>query len=206
MFGFRQKQLLNNCNKLNFGCGTNLLDGFLNIDLIKRKGVYVHNVINRFPLNDDNIEAIYTEHMIEHLKFEQVIFFLKDCYRLLKNDSPIRIATPNLKSFIDFYLGKNEDELKAYTEFIAKRKTEIPIKLLSQVFFLNEIMSNHGHRCVFDFNYLQQVLEYIGFKDIQKSEVNKSAIPYFNNIEGHGKVIGDRINNIETLVIEAWKR
>jgi len=67
-------------------------------------------------------------------------------------------------------------------------------------------MSNHGHKCVMDFDFLKLALESVGFVDIAEVEVNSSEIPYFNNIEGHGKVIGADINRIETLVVEAWKK
>jgi predicted SAM-dependent methyltransferase len=93
-------KLLKSSKKINFGCGTNVLDGFINVDLIARKNVYPHNVTKSFPLEDNSIEAIYTEHMIEHLTLQEVLFFLKDCYRLMQSGAPIRIATPNLKNFI----------------------------------------------------------------------------------------------------------
>ena len=71
------KKLLKSSKKINFGCGTNVLDGFINVDLIARKNVYPHNVTNSFPLEDNSIEAIYTEHMIEHLTLQEVLFFLR---------------------------------------------------------------------------------------------------------------------------------
>ena len=206
MFGFQQRRLLRNVTRINYGCGTNLLEGYLNIDCDRHRGALRHDATQPLPLADESVEAIFSEHMIEHLALPDVLTFLAECHRLLRRDAPIRIATPDLARFVGFLSSSDQEELENYTKFIAGRHPEIPASLLEPQLFLNQIMSGHGHKCVFDFAFLSEVLSHCGFTDITREKVYESRIPCFRGIEGHGKVIGDDINEIETLVVEAWKR
>ena len=44
---------------------------------------------------DNSIDVISSIHMIEHLGFEEILLFLKECYRTLKSGGILIIETPN---------------------------------------------------------------------------------------------------------------
>lgn len=44
---------------------------------------------------DNSIDVISSIHMIEHLSFEEILLFLKECYRTLKSGGILIIETPN---------------------------------------------------------------------------------------------------------------
>lgn len=50
----------------------------------------------KFPFDNDVFQFVFSEHLIEHLHFEDVINLLKKSYRTLKIGGVLRIATPDL--------------------------------------------------------------------------------------------------------------
>lgn len=89
--------------KLQIGCGPNLLPGWLNTDIsledCKQGAVYM-NVGEPFPLPDESIDYVYSEHLFEHLTYAQAVNMLRECHRVMKPNGVMRISTPNLVFFI----------------------------------------------------------------------------------------------------------
>jgi predicted SAM-dependent methyltransferase len=56
--------------KLNFGCGEEIMEGFVNMDILKLEGVDVAHDFNKFPypFKDNEFDEIYTSHVLEHLE------------------------------------------------------------------------------------------------------------------------------------------
>jgi hypothetical protein len=50
------------------------------------------------------------------------------------------------------------------------------------------------------------MLEYLGFAKITCESVGDSLDPELRNLEQHGKMITDRFNKYETIVVEASKQ
>ena len=72
-----------------------------------------------FPILDNTIDYVYSEHLFEHLTYKQAKNMLKESYRVLKENGVIRIATPNLQFLIDLYLHPEKDINKSYKSFKA---------------------------------------------------------------------------------------
>ncbi len=85
--------------KLNLGCGTDIKQGYVNLDIIGREGVDVVHDLNRFPypFSNDQFDEIYASHVIEHV--DDVLRVLEELYRILKNDGYLRIKVPYFSSF-----------------------------------------------------------------------------------------------------------
>ncbi len=188
--------------KINLGCGRNLLTGWINCDFYPQPGACYIDCRKRLPFNDECADYIYSEHMIEHLNLEECINLLKESYRILKPSGRIRLATPDLESFINMYKGSPDCGVYLSSYY---RKCKNPVQSISMVDCINNIFLEHGHKFIYDYQYLKRLLEYCRFRDVERYEVLKSHDPMLVNLEGHGNVIGLEINKIESLVVEAVK-
>lgn len=87
---------------LHLGCGKNFHPDFVNCDL--QGGECVLDVAEPFDIKSNCVDFIYSEHMIEHLKFNQTEVFLKESFRVLKKGGRKRILFPDLKKLITLAL------------------------------------------------------------------------------------------------------
>ncbi|MBI4388561.1 MAG: methyltransferase domain-containing protein [Nitrospinae bacterium] len=188
---------------LNLGCGKNLLPGWLNCDSLPVPGAVYLDGSRPLPFPANAFDYIFAEHMIEHLPLPSIASLLTDCRRVLKPGGTIRLVTPNLDAFIDMAQRPDSEESRRYAEWFRKR---LPDNLpAGPVRAMNAIFREHGHQFVMNESYLSRLLSNAGFADARKCQVGESAIPALRGIERHGGVIGEEINRIESLVMEADK-
>ena len=69
--------------KLNIGCGKAKLSGWVNID-IEPGADLVIDVKKGLPFDDNSVDFIYSEHVLEHLIFEEGEGVLREFERCLK--------------------------------------------------------------------------------------------------------------------------
>lgn len=190
--------------KLHLGSGNNILPGWLNSDLKSWGGrIYIDA---RFPLpfTDNTFDYIYSEHMIEHIHLKTACYFLKECHRVLKPRGSIRVATPDFDFLIALYQNEKTDVQKRYIEWASSKFLKND-RWNKDIYVINNFVRDWGHQFIFNFDALQQSLLEAGFTTVEKKKVNQSSEEAFKNIEGHGHVIPDEFNLLETLVIEARK-
>lgn len=188
--------------KLQIGCGSYTLEGWLNTDIMTnlRKGSPLYMDAGKpFPMPDDSFDYIYSEHLFEHLTYPQATNMLRECYRILKPNGVLRMATPNLQFLVDLYLHPEEDLNKKYIEFNAER-SGLPA---SPVYAVNYFHTTWGHKIIYDPMTLSCFLEEAGFKDICQCEMSKSVHAPLNNVEQHFKFLQYDFNLLETMIIEA---
>lgn len=80
--------------KLNFGCGTKILNGFVNVDLQKAHGIDKSFDFEKFPypFKDNTFDYIFADNVLEHLSpLDKVV---KELWRISKNGATIRIIVP----------------------------------------------------------------------------------------------------------------
>ena len=103
MSGTGQPQLLN------IGCGRTHHDEWINLDLESTDAnVMEHDVTKGIPCPSESISAVYHSHILEHLKPEQGIDLLKECYRVLKPGGILRVVVPDLERIAYLYLNIHE--------------------------------------------------------------------------------------------------
>lgn len=189
--------------RLNIGCGSNLLSGWLNTDIDPRGGAIYLNGAKRFPLPDNHFESVFCEHVLEHLSSLKICCFLRECFRVLKPGCVIRIATPDLDFFLEMMAKPNHPKSQQYLNWFRSRKKGLRIS--ANVAVLNSVFYEHGHRHLVNYQTLAQYLEDAGFRDVRREAVGFSSCVELCSIEGHGRIVGEEINCLETLVIEAIK-
>jgi predicted SAM-dependent methyltransferase len=117
--------------KINLACGAKLclLPGWENVDFQNSgRKVKSMNLIKRLKYTNDSIDVIYHSQFIEHLTYDQGVFFLQECYRILKKGGVMRLVTPDLENQVLEYLSLLK-ELKNNPKTEANRLKHQWIKL-----------------------------------------------------------------------------
>jgi predicted SAM-dependent methyltransferase len=189
--------------KLQIGAGIYCLDGWFNTDILPNSnGCYFLDARKTFPFGDSTFDYIYSEHMIEHLTYNEGRSMLHECYRILKHGGRIRIATPDLEAIIGLYRSEKSDLQQRYMKWVIK--SFLPnIGGYGQSFVINYMFQNWGHKFIYDRTTLQSLLEEVGFADISYHAVGESNDENLAGLESHG--IGsedEEMVRFETMVIE----
>lgn len=184
--------------KLNIGCGSNCINGWLNTDIDPAlKAVYL-NACNMSYIKDESFDAVFCEHMIEHVEKDKALQIIKEAYRILKPHGVIRIVTPSLNKFIRIL----EDKDNTYLEWYRRYNSNTKLDLLDS---FNDIFYKHGHKYIWTEESMKYTFESIGFTNINITKTDNYINKIFNGIDGHGEIIGNNINDIEAFGIEATK-
>lgn len=199
---FAQNQQL---RKLQVGAQNNSVEGWLNVDILpKNNQVAYLDATQRFPFADQTFDYIFTEHMIEHIDFEQGKFMLQECFRVLKPQGKIRIATPDLANLAKLIHEPESERSQTYIKHYIERFYDNKLPL-DPTYLINKLFYSFHHKFIHSESSLQYLLEGAGFINFKKCEVYQSEDKNLQNLEQHGKELGEEINKIESIVVEAQK-
>jgi SAM-dependent methyltransferase len=169
--------------KLNFGCGTNRIPGWQNLD----DGV---EIAKRLPFPDNYANFVFAEHVVEHVDYYQAIEFLRECRRVLKPGGIVRISVPSIENVM-----KRGDP--AYFKFTTKWQPDATARGA-----IYALLYKHGHKAPWTDSLLEATLFFAGFTNVTRCEPGASAHPELRGVEGHHRVIGERFNWIESSIFE----
>lgn len=173
--------------KLNLGCGTNKLEGWDNRDADV-------DITKPLPWKDSTADFVFAEHVVEHVYYEQALGFFRECHRVLKPGGVVRIAVPSVEQVMQLATGE-------YCEFTKKWVQHEHPKRRA----MTNILFMHGHKAPWTKGLLVTSLYYVGFDEPVPQWPGGSSYKELLGVEGHGKVIGEKFNGIETVVVEAKK-
>ncbi len=160
--------------KLNLGCGTIILEGWVNLDIAQMPGVdVVHNIEDLpLPFPDNSFDEILCQFILEHVNWVPV---LKDINRILKPGGKVKILVPHFTSKQNFTDPQHIRlfSIETFDFFIPSTKTfqthphyfdftfsscpsrEITFELSSRLFFFNKFVKKWVNKTV----YRQQLYE-----------------------------------------------
>ena len=167
--------------KLNLGCGSNILAGWENHD----SDVDIRNPL---PYEDESIDFIFIEHCVEHVTTPDAVRFFAECLRILNHEGTLRVAVPSGDKIYDL---ADEPYLKWHGQSGFGDGTRRGA--------VRSILLDHGHLSAWNHSILEACLFAAGFEE------EKIYCCDLGELEGHGKVIGEHNNAIETIVMEAVK-
>ena len=156
-------------NKLNLG---SFVDCFYfnwtNIDIVdlnlwaKANGYnfLCYDLTKTLPYSNDIIDLIYTSNFLEHLDKIEGFKFLNECYRIMKEGALIRISVPDADKIMKAYLDKTIMEYKCMNVGIVQADNDLDA-------YYNLLLG--GHKAIYNYNSLKQLLNKIGFTDIRES-------------------------------------
>lgn len=192
--------------RLQLGTGANPYDGWLNTDVIdfrRRDEVVYLDAAKPFPLPDDSFDVVYSEHMIEHLTYDDGLHCLRECFRVLRPGGRVRVATPSLGRMAALYGDDLSDLQRRYLAWA----TEVFIDHADVVlpgFVVNNMLRNFGHKFIYDEQTLAYALTSAGLIDVIEWPVGESDDPALVGRERHMRRAA-AFNAYETLVLEARK-
>jgi len=165
---------------VNVGCGPQVCEGFLNIDLFPaRPDVLRYDCRRGLPLADSSAAAIKIEHFVEHLEpREELPLVLSDCHRVLEPGGVLRIAVPDAEQYVRAYVS---DSAAPYAPL---GMPTLPSDLPTRMDVLNHVFHQwHEHRWGYDYETLANRLRRAGFSTVERSAFRRSRLPLLADVD-----------------------
>lgn len=103
---------------LNLGCGNDIRDGFVNIDLFSENPNVVNMDIRKLELPNHTVDTILASDVLEHFSHRETDSILKEWNRVLKEGAEIIIRCPNLRLQLEAYMrGDWDADVASYMIF-----------------------------------------------------------------------------------------
>jgi predicted SAM-dependent methyltransferase len=179
--------------KLNIGCGTSGIEGWVNIDnspsiLLSRlplgkrifktpdwpRDVRRADVRKRIPFGDASVACIYSSHTFEHFSYEESLAVARECFRVLQPGGILRIVVPDLGIMVRDYLGDTSDPMASH-RFVSRLLLTANIRDL--------VHAGAHHKQMFDGRSLIHMLQEAGFATPELSTFGSSRIDEIAEIE-----------------------
>ena len=104
-------------NLVQVGCGQYRFENFENLDFYsssfsfwKKKKFVGHDFRFPLPYKDNVFEGAFSEHVLEHLYFDEAKKLLNEICRILKTGSIFRCTVPGLNLFVENYINQINNE------------------------------------------------------------------------------------------------
>jgi len=150
--------------RLHLGCGGTLLAGWINVDLVGQPANIHWDLRHRLPIPDGSVDAVFHEHLLEHLPLPAALPLLRESRRLLRSGGILRVGVPDVERYIRDYV-----ELDGYA---ATNRPNRPTRLLA----LGELVYGYQHRSLWDRSTLCLALQEVGFEHVSVRPFGDSAI------------------------------
>jgi SAM-dependent methyltransferase len=173
--------------KINLGCGRNHLEGWKNYDADV-------DITKPLPFPNNSADCIFAEHVVEHVGYYEALGFFRECHRVLGAGGIVRIAVPSVERILRY--GSPD-----YFKFASKWGPTPDVRGA-----MHAILHAHGHRAPWTESLLTTSLFFAGFDNVEVCTPGQSHHEALRGVEGHGRVIGEYFNWIETTVAEATKQ
>lgn len=163
------------CKCVYVGCGDDSIEGFVGSDLRNTDAADIICPAWKLSEYANNLECIYSRHMLEHLTFEQAIVTLSDWFRTLRPSGEVVICVPNLE-FHAHKLGILSDEEIKNWDGILTKNCKVSEALSgffgwqresSPTLSLEDIANWDIHKSGYTVQILTKVLDMVGFVEIQ---------------------------------------
>ena len=190
---------------LEIGAGWNGRPGWLATDLSPPPGLACIRLdaTKSFEIPSESFDFVYSEHMIEHVSFEDGRNMLEECNRILKPFGVIRVVTPSLgflSRVISSDRGILEDRYRNWS--VTTWVPEAP--QVTNAFFLNNFVRQWDHKFIYDRETLELSLRLSGFEPVVSCELNKSEHPLLCGLANVGKIPPGFLD-LESMVLEGTK-
>ena len=177
------EMLASGISRLHLGCGATHLDGWINIDLFGTKADVYLDLRNPLPFEDASVDAVFHEHLIEHLPYAAALGFTRECARVLKPGGVLRMAMPDFRRYAESYLSGQG--------LIDSKRPNRPTRLLA----FSEVFYEHGHLSMWDAETLEALATEAGLETFAESAFGTSILG----------TIDSPNRELESLYVEATK-
>jgi predicted SAM-dependent methyltransferase len=139
--------------RLHLGSGSQPKDGWLNIDLAGDPIDLAWNLAHGIPFADGSVDAIFHEHLLEHIPLRAGASLMDECLRVLKPGGILRIGVPDAGALLRSYVGDGE------------RIEDIHPGRPTRMLAVQELFYWHRHTTMFDDETLALMFRAAGFPD-----------------------------------------
>ena len=170
--------------KLNLGCGSNKIEGWVNVDLVEEfKPDLLHDISLPFPYKDNSVDEILAKDILEHFdKYLRYVVFY-EWARILKIGGIITIVVPNFpkvirryfkysfNTFLDRIFGETMRDSERYIGHFGIHKygySEDTLKKFVQEFGLKPIKIEKYHA---NFTLVASKLEHIKKESVDNMKI-----------------------------------
>ena len=165
--------------KLHIGCGPQLIDGWINIDV--HPAPLSLNVLRGLPFANGSVRRVFVSHLLEHLFYPvDVQAFLAEIRRVLQPGGRVRFVVPDISRCIEAYVNRD-------AAFFASRREywpwwpENPTRLEDFLAYAGAGPEPahlfEAHKYGYDFETLAKVLAAAGFVQVMESAFMASEDP-----------------------------
>lgn len=139
--------------KLNLGCGTEKLEGYINIDVEPtcKPDLIFNFLAPPLPYEAGSVESIVMFHTIEHVRKTYHLRLLQECYRLLEPKGQLIISFPEFLRCVENWKSN---------KYGIRDKWE-------QTIFGRQLYPSDYHVSLMDSSEFTHTLDTIGFVDIK---------------------------------------
>jgi len=149
---------------LNLGCGPERLPDCVNVDLYFPAELRL-DLTRPLPLPDACVDAIVSQHFIEHVPRATGEQLIAECARVLRPGGWLRVATPDLEWMVRRYL----QDIEHGDADVADA--------------LNERMRAHDHVHIYDFAALAGLFARAGLADVHRAAPQESECAWLRGRE-----------------------
>jgi len=137
--------------RLHLGSGGNNLPGWVNVDLVGARADVDWDLRRPLPFPDRSAEAVFLEHVLEHMTVAEGMAVLRNALRVLAPGGVVRVGVPDAGLYARSYAGDDGtiDELRPGR----------PTRMLA----LGEVFQEHGHVSAWDGETLALVVDAVGY-------------------------------------------
>lgn len=150
--------------KLHLGCGWNRLDGWVNIDLVGAKTDLVWDLRVPLPFADGSVDAVFAEHVFEHMTYGETLHVLAHVHRALKPGGALRVGVPDAGIYARQYV----EDPSGIKDLRWGRATPM--------LALREVFQEHAHVAAYDEETLVLVLAEGGFPGARRTDPGTSRL------------------------------
>ena len=200
-FMIRKYLKSNEIKKLHIGAGNRKINNWLNTDIGNKTIMPVVDVTKKFPFDTGTFNYVFSEHMIEHINYQDGVKMLKESFRVLKSNGKIRISTPDLQFLIDLYSKEKNQLQKDYIEWSCKNYNLTEGSIIEVV---NNYFQSWGHQFIYDKKTIENTLKAAGFTKVEFFKINESNSLELKDLENDTRLPKNFLQ-LESLSVEATK-
>ncbi|MBK4149912.1 methyltransferase domain-containing protein [Corynebacterium macginleyi] len=192
--------------RLHLGVGPIILPGWINSDVSPlHRDIITIDATEPLPFPENSLEAVFCEHLIEHLPFTAGQTMIAEVFRVLRPGSIFRLSTPDLQRLRELLVNDRDEVPEKYVRVINSTFGE-DLCGRDPAFTLNSSFCDYGHIFLYTREVLQRAFETEGFNSLSWTMPFVSEHELLTGLEDHGRLLGDeRLNSFECMVLEGSK-
>jgi predicted SAM-dependent methyltransferase len=175
--------------RLNWGCGTEPPDGWINCDIKEGPGIDIScDIRDGLPLEDSSLDYVVSIHALPELPYPDLEPALVELRRVLKPGGVLRLSLPDLDKAIRAYL----DSDAGYFLIPDDDARSLGGKLIVQ-------MTWYGYsKSMYTFDFTEEILFGAGFRRVVRSQHKQTT-------SEHAEITTLDNRERESLFVEAFK-